>query len=46
MWVRVGDVDQGFAGIQDKYGELRIFDTGIREAAIMGQAIGLAISRL
>ena len=40
---KIGDVNQGFAGIQDKYGELRIFDTGIREATIMGQAIGLAI---
>jgi pyruvate/2-oxoglutarate/acetoin dehydrogenase E1 component/TPP-dependent pyruvate/acetoin dehydrogenase alpha subunit len=40
---KIGDVNQGFAGIQDKYGELRIFDTGIREATIMGQAIGLAM---
>ncbi len=40
---KIGDVNQGFAGIQDKYGELRIFDTGIREATIMGQAQGLAM---
>jgi len=40
---KIGDVNQGFAGIQDKYGEERIFDTGIREATIMGQAIGLAM---
>lgn len=40
---KIGDVNQGFAGIQDKYGELRIFDTGIREATIMGQGIGLAM---
>ncbi|MFK7972849.1 MAG: thiamine pyrophosphate-dependent enzyme [Bacteroidia bacterium] len=38
----LGDVNQGFAGLQVKYGEDRIFDTGIREATIMGQAIGLA----
>ena len=40
---KIGDVNQGFAGIQEKYGEERIFDTGIREATIMGQAIGLAL---
>lgn len=40
---KIGDVNQGFAGIQDKYGELRIFDTGIREATIMGQGIGMAL---
>lgn len=40
---KIGDVNQGFAGIQDKYGENRIFDTGIREATIMGQGIGLAL---
>lgn len=39
----IGDVNQGFAGLQKKYGEQRIFDTGIREQTIMGQAIGLAI---
>ena len=40
---KIGDVNQGFAGIQEKYGENRIFDTGIREATIMGQGIGLAL---
>ncbi len=40
---KLGDVNQGFAGLQEKYGELRVSDTGIREATIMGQAIGLAL---
>jgi pyruvate/2-oxoglutarate/acetoin dehydrogenase E1 component/TPP-dependent pyruvate/acetoin dehydrogenase alpha subunit len=40
---RLGDVNQGFAGLQAKYGKLRIMDTGIREATIVGQAIGLAL---
>lgn len=40
---RLGDVNQGFAGLQSKYGALRIMDTGIREATIVGQAIGLAL---
>ncbi len=39
----LGGVNQGFAGLQLKYGELRVADTGIREATIMGQAIGLAM---
>jgi pyruvate/2-oxoglutarate/acetoin dehydrogenase E1 component/TPP-dependent pyruvate/acetoin dehydrogenase alpha subunit len=39
----LGDVNQGLAGLQDKYGELRVADTGIREATILGQAIGLAL---
>lgn len=39
----IGDVNQGFAGLQKKYGEHRIFDTGIREQTIMGQALGLAL---
>ncbi len=39
---KIGDVNQGFAGLQEKYGESRIFDTGIREATIIGQGIGLA----
>ncbi|TVR79558.1 MAG: transketolase, partial [Chitinophagaceae bacterium] len=34
---KIGDVNQAFAGLQEKYGELRIFDTGIREATIIGQ---------
>jgi pyruvate/2-oxoglutarate/acetoin dehydrogenase E1 component len=40
---KIGDVNQGFAGLQEKYGEQRVFDVGIREATIMGQAIGLAM---
>ena len=40
---KIGDVNQGFSGIQEKFGEERIFDTGIREATIMGQGIGLAL---
>ncbi|MCX6291171.1 MAG: thiamine pyrophosphate-dependent enzyme [Bacteroidetes bacterium] len=43
---RIGDVNQGFAGLQAKHGELRITDTGIREATITGQAIGLALRGL
>jgi TPP-dependent pyruvate/acetoin dehydrogenase alpha subunit len=39
---KIGDVNQGFAGLQEKYGKERIFDTGIRELTIMGQGIGLA----
>ncbi len=39
---KLGDVNQGFANLQERFGELRVFDTGIREATIMGQAIGLA----
>jgi len=42
----LGDVNQGFAGLQDIYGKLRVADTGIREATIMGQAIGLALRGL
>ncbi len=40
---QIGDVNQGFAGLQAKFGEERIFDTGIREWTIMGQALGLAM---
>ena len=43
---QIGDVNQGFAGLQAKYGEHRIFDTGIRELSIVGQAIGLAMRGL
>ncbi len=39
----IGDVNQGFAGLQGKYSELRISDTGIREATIIGQGMGLAM---
>lgn len=42
----LGDVNQGFAGLQEKYGELRVADTGIREVTIIGQAIGLALRGL
>ncbi len=42
----IGDVNQGFAGLQQKHGENRIFDTGIRELTIMGQAIGMALRGL
>ena len=43
---KIGDVNQGFAGLQDKYGALRITDTGIREATIIGQGIGMAMRGL
>jgi len=39
----IGDVNQGFAGLQAKYSDLRISDTGIREATIIGQGMGLAM---
>ena len=42
----LGDVNQGFKGMQDKYGELRVTDTGIRETTILGQAIGMAMRGL
>ncbi|GAB1464411.1 alpha-ketoacid dehydrogenase subunit alpha/beta [Pedobacter sp.] len=42
----IGDVNQGFAGLQAKYGELRVTDAGIREATIIGQGIGLAMRGL
>lgn len=42
----IGDVNQGFSGLQAKYGADRIFDTGIRELTIMGQGIGLAMRGL
>ncbi len=40
---KIGGVNQTYEGLQKKYGEFRIFDTGIREAAIMGKGIGLAL---
>ncbi len=43
---RLGDVNQGFRGLQEKYGKMRITDTGIREVTILGQAIGLALRGL
>jgi len=42
----IGDVNQGFAGLQSKYGDLRITDTGIRENTIIGQGMGLAMRGL
>ena len=42
----IGDVNQGFSGLQAKHGAERIFDTGIRELTIMGQGIGLALRGL
>ena len=43
---KIGDVNQGFTGLQDKFGELRITDTGIRECTIIGQGIGAALRGL
>jgi pyruvate/2-oxoglutarate/acetoin dehydrogenase E1 component len=43
---KIGDVNQGFSGLQAKYGEARIFDAGIRELTIIGQGIGLAMRGL
>jgi len=42
----IGDVNQGLVGLQDKYGKLRVSDTGIREATIIGQGIGMALRGL
>ncbi|MBJ6369455.1 alpha-ketoacid dehydrogenase subunit alpha/beta [Snuella sedimenti] len=42
----IGDVNQGLEGLQEKYGELRIADAGIREATIVGQGIGMALRGL
>jgi len=43
---RLGGVNQGFRGLQQKYGELRVSDAGIRECTILGQAIGMALRGL
>jgi len=43
---KIGDVNQGFAGLQEKHGELRVTDTGIRETTIIGQGIGSALRGL
>jgi len=43
---KIGGVNQGFAGLQEKFGKARVFDTGIREWTIMGQAIGMAMRGL
>ncbi len=42
----IGDVNQGLEGLQEKYGELRVADVGIREATILGQGIGMALRGL
>jgi pyruvate/2-oxoglutarate/acetoin dehydrogenase E1 component/TPP-dependent pyruvate/acetoin dehydrogenase alpha subunit len=42
----IGDVNQGLEGLQEKHGELRVADTGIREATIVGQGIGMAMRGL
>lgn len=42
----IGDVNQGLEGMQEKYGELRVSDVGIREATILGQGIGMALRGL
>jgi len=42
----IGDVNQGLVGMQEKYGELRVADAGIREATILGQGIGMALRGL
>ncbi|MEX0845192.1 MAG: transketolase C-terminal domain-containing protein, partial [Balneolaceae bacterium] len=43
---KLGDVNKGLEGMQDKYGKIRVGDTGIREATILGQGIGMAIRGL
>ncbi|GAB4007764.1 alpha-ketoacid dehydrogenase subunit alpha/beta [Spirosoma migulaei] len=43
---KIGDVNQGFAGLQEKFGEIRITDTGIRETTIIGQGIGMSMRGL
>lgn len=43
---KIGDVNKGLEGLQEKYGELRVTDTGIRETTIIGQGIGLALRGL
>lgn len=43
---KIGDVNQAFAGLQEKHGKLRVSDTGIREATIVGQGLGMALRGL
>ncbi len=43
---KIGDVNQAFAGLQEKYGDLRVMDTSIRESTIVGQGIGAALRGL
>ena len=40
---KIGGVNQAMEGMQEEFGEIRVFDTGIREASIIGQGIGLAL---
>ncbi|MEX0983015.1 MAG: transketolase C-terminal domain-containing protein, partial [Bacteroidales bacterium] len=43
---KIGDVNKGFEGLQEKYGEMRVTDTGIRETTIIGQGVGMALRGL
>lgn len=43
---KIGDVNQGLEGLQDKFGDQRVYDTGIREATIIGQGVGMAMRGL
>jgi len=43
---KIGDVNKGLEGLQEKYGELRVTDTGIRETTIIGQGVGMALRGL
>lgn len=43
---KIGDVNQGFSGLEEKYSDERVFDVGIREATIIGQGIGMAMRGL
>ena len=43
---RIGDVNKSLEGLQEKYGELRVTDTGIRETTIVGQGVGMALRGL
>lgn len=43
---KIGDVNQGFAGLQELFGQQRVFDTGIRESVIIGKGLGMAMRGL
>ena len=43
---KIGDVNQGLEGLQEKYGEIRVSDTGIRETTLVGQGVGMALRGL
>ena len=43
---KIGDVNQGLEGLQEKYGELRVSDTGIRETTLVGQGVGMSLRGL